>query len=649
MIVRLLAFLLTIGLAAPAWAADRIALVIGNDSYTEVPRLLKARNDALAMADKLRFLGFEVLTVTDADRAEMNTRIREFESLIENGDTALIFFAGHGVEIEGENYLLPVDIPNASPGQENLIRDEAISFSQVLSRIKNTGAELSLAFLDACRNNPFQAEGTRSVGTSRGLGRIAAPGGTFVMYSAGAGETALDRLSDDDPDPNSVYTRTLLPMLSTPGLDLREMAVEVRRRVNKLAQTVPHRQTPAYYDEVLNDFSFVPEEDADGLSKAIALQETVNDYLQTLKIGTPAAWDAFLGRHGHDPANPYVVLAVALLDKLNEQPVSPLGPAPEGSQPAPVHLCDRLVANPFDPQRATDGTPWRLITPLSAREACTAALETYPDEARFQYQLARVDHFTGNFEAAIPIFEQLSNDGYVAATNNLATMYLNGEGVDLDTDEARRLFLEAAARDYAPAMNNIGWMYQASLGVEENFSEALEWYRRGADLGYATAMTNIGWMFQAAIGVERDFEEAMKWYTRAAENGNAIAMANIGWMHQNALGVAQDYAAAFEWYEEAARRGNVTAIHNIADMHRRGLGVSQDANLAGEWYMRAVRDGNSGTLNTLIDRHRDYPRDTWRAVQFVLKSAGLYSGSIDGLFGNQTRTGLVSYYDSYLN
>ena len=107
------------------------------------------------------------------------------------------------------------------------------------------------------------------------------------MYSAGAGETALDRLSDDDPDPNSVYTRTLLPMLSTPGLDLREMAVEVRRRVNKLAQTVPHRQTPAYYDEVLNDFSFVPEEDADGLSKAIALQETVNDYLQTLKIGTP--------------------------------------------------------------------------------------------------------------------------------------------------------------------------------------------------------------------------------------------------------------------------------------------------------------------------------------------------------------------------
>ena len=225
-------------------------------------------------------------------------------------------------------------------------------------------------------------------------------------------------------------------------------------------------------------------------------------------------------------------LAVALLDKLNEQPVSPLGPAPEGSQPAPVHLCDRLVANPFDPQRATDGTPWRLITPLSAREACTAALETYPDEARFQYQLARVDHFTGNFEAAIPIFEQLSNDGYVAATNNLATMYLNGEGVDLDTDEARRLFLEAAARDYAPAMNNIGWMYQASLGVEENFSEALEWYRRGADLGYATAMTNIGWMFQAAIGVERDFEEAMKWYTRAAENGNAIAMANIGWMHQ---------------------------------------------------------------------------------------------------------------------
>lgn len=111
-----------------------------------------------------------------------------------------------------------------------------------------------MIILDACRDNPFAEGGVRSIGGSRGLARVDAPEGTFVMYSAGAGQTALDRLSDNDADANSVFTRSLIPLITTPGLGMQEVALKVRERVVELANSVGHRQTPAYYDQLLGRF-----------------------------------------------------------------------------------------------------------------------------------------------------------------------------------------------------------------------------------------------------------------------------------------------------------------------------------------------------------------------------------------------------------
>ena len=163
--------------------AKRIALVVGNDSYEHVQPLQNARNDALSVSKKLESLGFETLVAIDADRRDLNARIREFEARIEAGDVALFFFAGHGVEIDGENFLLPVDIPSPPSGGEGLVRDEALPLSETLDRLRRTRAELAVVILDACRDNPFAREGGRSVGAARGLGRVIAPTGTFVMRS----------------------------------------------------------------------------------------------------------------------------------------------------------------------------------------------------------------------------------------------------------------------------------------------------------------------------------------------------------------------------------------------------------------------------------------------------------------------------------
>ena len=242
--------------ATPALAERRLALVIGNDAYENVVPLRKAVNDAVTIGDTLSELGFEVTVAKNLARREMNKHLQAFHSTVNPGDVALFFYAGHGVEIDGENYLLPTDVPNATNDQLEFIREESIRLNRVLADLKAKKAGLNLVILDACRNNPFSGAAGRSLDGRRGLARISAPQGTFVMYSADVGEAALDRLSDDDANPNSVFTRTLVPLMKKPGLDLVDTARETRRRVRNLALSVSHNQTPAYYDAVLGDFYF---------------------------------------------------------------------------------------------------------------------------------------------------------------------------------------------------------------------------------------------------------------------------------------------------------------------------------------------------------------------------------------------------------
>ena len=171
------------------------------------------------MRDALSGLGYEVVSAPNATRSDMTQNIARFESLIEPGDEVFFFYAGHGVAIGSENYLIPTDLSIPAQGQESLVEDEAVSVDTIVRRVQSRGAAVAMVVLDACRDNPFAAAscGTRWIGASRGLTRIEAPSGVFVLFSAGLGQSALDSLSASDPDPNSVFTRSLLPLLWTPG------------------------------------------------------------------------------------------------------------------------------------------------------------------------------------------------------------------------------------------------------------------------------------------------------------------------------------------------------------------------------------------------------------------------------------------------
>ena len=246
--------------AAFAWAAawpvhaqNRLAFVTGNDLYQNVDPLKKAVNDARAMAQGLQRLGFQVTLGENLKRRDFIERFNAFENTVKAGDIVFLFYSGHGVELDGANYLIPTDAPKVAPHQQSLLKDELISTDNIIQRLKARGTKSQVIVLDACRENPFRQAGGRSVGGARGLAPTQTPGGVFVIYSAGVGETALDRLSDSDADPNSVFTRSFLPLLTDPSQSLVSVAKETRLRVKSLASTIGATQSPAYYDEIDGD------------------------------------------------------------------------------------------------------------------------------------------------------------------------------------------------------------------------------------------------------------------------------------------------------------------------------------------------------------------------------------------------------------
>jgi len=241
-------------LAQPAHAEKRVALVIGNNDYKNVPKLQKAVNDARTMGDTLKQLGFSVMVAENQTRQAFSQTLLAFDNAIEPGDTAFFFYAGHGFEIAGQNFLLPTDVPAATEGQEELVRDASILADRIIERLQNKKARTSILVFDACRNNPFERSGTRAVAGGGGLAPMTQlPEGVFSVFSAGPRQTALDRLSNNDANPNSVFTRTFVKELTQPGVNLVQVAQRTRRLVAEMAETVSHKQIPVYFDQMVDD------------------------------------------------------------------------------------------------------------------------------------------------------------------------------------------------------------------------------------------------------------------------------------------------------------------------------------------------------------------------------------------------------------
>jgi formylglycine-generating enzyme required for sulfatase activity len=367
-VVALLAFIDGAAIAQTQGAAQRRALVIGNDSYQHVERLKNSRADARAVATALEQSGFRVSVHTDLDLNGLKGVLRTFKAQVNGGDEALFFFAGHGVEIDGVSYLMPTDIKGDTPDQ---VRDDAVPLQRVLDDLREKRARFSLAIIDACRNNPFQGSG-RSIGGGRGLAAPPVATGQMVLYSAGAGQIALDELGPRDPVRNGVFTRVLLREMTKPGVEVGEVMRSVREEVAALAKSVGREQVPALYDQRLGQFFFrapvaaAPQAQppvAQPPVQAIAAPagpEVENQFWADAKaINNRAAYEAYLAAY---PRGRYAALARAAIAQAAAPAPIP-APAQASTPPPPAATTRASVSAPGTVFKDCDECPEMVMIP----------------------------------------------------------------------------------------------------------------------------------------------------------------------------------------------------------------------------------------------------------------------------------------------
>jgi Caspase domain len=377
---RIVATVLAVFICAggQALADKRVALVIGNSSYAHAPALDNPVNDATAVSIMLEGAGFQVVeTRSNLDLAGMGRVIRDFAMMTRDADVAVVFYAGHGIEVDGVNYLIPTDARLATDID---VEYEAMPLDRVL-RVLEPARSLRLVILDACRDNPFvrtmkRTMASRAVG--RGLAGVEPAGSnTLIAFAAKAGSTA-----QDGDGAHSPFTTALLKHLIAPGLDLRIAFGKVRDEV--LAVTGARQEPHVYGSLGGTTIALVPAEISLGAAVGAApspsaagglSSETWREYESAVRVGTAEALDAFLAAH---PSGFYADLARAQRAKL----LAAVPPAAATPTTAPAAAPVPAVAPPqAEPAKRGKARATRETDPPAARAKQKPAREAAPSAA----------------------------------------------------------------------------------------------------------------------------------------------------------------------------------------------------------------------------------------------------------------------------
>ena len=559
------AVLAVVVLAVPAvvLADGRVALVVGNSTYAHIGRLPNPDNDARDISAALRRLGFKVTIELDADRVELTAALRAFTRQSAGADVSLVFYAGHGIEMDGVNYLVPVD---ARLERDVDVRFETVTVDDLL--VSTTGALLRLLILDACRNNPLarsmqRTAATRTVsgGSFADLNEDLLGDETLVAYAAAAGTTAADGRGRNSP-----YTAALLSHLETPleiGLLFRRVRAQVLAATNG-------DQRPHEYHSLVGEH-YLTRTLATGASVSVTAAAPADPGLADPPRSDPPEIDV-------------TELHIAALRELAEA----------GDAAAQAELGARYEHGRGVVQDDAVAVSWFR----------RAAEQGYaPGQAALGFMYSRARGVVQDDGEAVRWYRRAAEQGNARGQNNLGVMYGSGRGVSRNDAEAVRWYRRAAEQGDAFAQNNLGVRYRDGRGVSQDHGEAVRWFRRAAEQGHAGGQNNLGVMYDTGRGVDQDYGEAFRWYRRAAEQGNVLAQNNLGIMYQNGHGVSRDDAEAVRWYRRAAQQGDVFAQYNLGWMYENGRGVRRDRVEAVRWYRLAAEQGDADAQEAL-DRLR---------------------------------------------
>jgi Caspase domain/Sel1 repeat len=498
----LAAAVLLIAVTGSAHAEKRVALVIGNSAYQHARALANPDNDAKLMSDTLLSLGFFVVgggAKLDLDKAAFDAALGEFEKQTIGADVVLFYYAGHGVETHGQNYLVPVDA-NPAAGEADVFQ-QSIMLTGVMDRIEKVGARINLLLLDACRDNPFQGRDA----TTAGLAQMQAPPGTLISFA-----TQPRSVSLDGDDGHSPYTRALANTLTHPGYGLFKAFNEVGLAVEKATQGA---QLPwVSLSPISGNFYFAgkPAAPVQEARLTPSHDPAQRDLITDCDRLAAAPWDT-----GHSPD----VFGV-MIEKID---VVAAGRAcDEAMQRYPEIARFVFEAGRVANARKDYGTSRQLYDRAAAAGYALAWNNigaSYEDDTQgHRDPVEGAKWYTKAADAGEPI-----------AMNNLGWMYETGLGVKKNCAEAVRLYEAAAKAGLSYAMSNLGLLYYSGKCVERDYAEAKRLYEQ-ALAAYSDndgAMNSIGVLYYNGNGVPRNTKLGRQWFEKAAALGNREAKLNL--------------------------------------------------------------------------------------------------------------------------
>ena len=616
--------------ALPAAAEQRVALVVGNSTYETVGALENPVNDASDIAIALGGLGFDVLLGKDLSHDAMIDLARAFGERAATSDVALFYYAGHGFQVEGTNYLVPVDAAIATPQD---VADQTVALQSVLNEMARAPG-LKLVMLDACRDNPFGAALAADPRLGSGLARVGTAADFMFAYA-----TQPDNVAYDGTGRNSFFTEAMLSHIYTPGQDISELLINVRRDV--LAAT-GGRQIPWDNSSLTRQFRF-------DTSPPTASEETLLWQIAA-GAGDPQLMDLYVqrypdGKHTADvmafldsqglPATRTIDTGQAGADAQEErlwslarrtrmrpllefylerhpagahagEAAQLLATIPRVEDSSPGSLCERLATHPRDATATNAGVGFDTLqrNAVAAIQACSAAVTMAPQLPHYVALLARATAASGDMARAVELYTDAADRGDLRAMVSLAQLYENGTAVPQDPAIARTL------------------------------------YERAAEGGSPDALINLA-VTLSETGDPADADRAVTLLRRASDAGAGKATFNLGVMAQD--GRIDTPAAALSYFERAAEEGEAAGYRAAAILLDEGRGVDADPARAASLLLRGVAEDDGQILSMLETSASDWRADTLREMQARLKDAGLYDRSVDGVPGPNMMAALSAW------
>jgi TPR repeat protein/uncharacterized caspase-like protein len=685
----LLAVSVTSASAAPApQDGARIALVIANANYPSAAAPLpNALKDASSIAEEFRRLKFSVDLKKNLSNLDMQKAIETFTGRIKQGTIALFYFAGFGMQVDRQSYLLPV---NARIWTQADVRRDGVGIETLLAKMQRKGARTKIIIIDAAHRNPFER---RIRAVAAGLAPLETPAGTLVLYS-----TALGTMVDDkNSGGNSLFASELIKELHATSQSAEDIFNRARVRVSRASAG---RQVPWVASSLLSEIYFAGHPSASLAASDASLSSTIGVDTRTADT---AAQDApvkpFVLQSARAPLNPGATRSLSTQEqaapasapskpsrmtvtvKVSESPekrgllgirvaglnvdiarilglesahgafvtsVVPSGPAAlAGIAPTDliVNFDGRNISRWSDLLLVTGATP-----PGSRVRVTLLRLGRSPAElaSRLQRRAEQGDddaaygvawlYWTDNNllrddAAAARWALRAAEHGHARALNLLGHLYAGGRGVAQDVAQAADLFRKAAEKNDTNAMYALARMYASGTGVDKNLAEAVRWYQKAADGGHSPAMVALGQLYANGTGVAKDGASAVAWYRKAAAKNNPAAMSYLGWMYETGQGVARDYAQAARWYHKAADLNHSGGMYRLGRMAEAGHGMAKDDIEAVSWYRKAVNRDHPYAmvaLGLMYEQGRGVKRDSAEALR-LFRQAGDKSNAA-GLF-----------------